>query len=300
MAKTTLTSLLGKKARTGKQQRVERRRRDRPSAEGFWDRPVLINMVADLLLFFGVLALAYAALVSTLRLPLFPLRQVVVVSPLDQVTRTQIEYAVQYSLTGNFFTVDLDGVRTSFEKLPWVRNASVRRRWPDGIEVELEEHVAVARWHNSNGEARLVNRHGEVFVAALAGGQATLPLLGGPEGSAPQVLARYREFSDSLAALGRTPRSLLLSLRQAWQMRLDDGLTIELGREMAADSLNERLHRFIGTYAEAKTRLPGITAVDMRYPNGFAVRIGQAGAGRPNGQRTAIPDEEQNTGKGIT
>lgn len=260
--------------------RVERRRKPRSPADGFWERPPLMNVVADTLLLFGILALGYALLLAVVRLPLFPLKQIVVTSPIDQVTHTQVEYAVQHSLSGNFFTVDLDGIRTSFEKLPWVRKASVRRHWPDALEVEIEEHVAVARWRNSTGEMRLVNRQGEVFNAVLAGSQHALPLFGGPEGSAPQVLARYREFNELLAQLGRTARTVLLSPRQAWQLRLDDGLVLELGRDQNSHSIHERIERFVGTYAAVRERVPlTIAAIDMRYPSGFALRPGSGSTG---------------------
>lgn len=249
------------------------------AADGFWDRPSLLNMVADLLLLFGCIGLGYALIVSVVRLPLFPLRQVVVASALAQVTSTQIEYASRSSLTGNFFTVNLNGVRSAFEKLPWVRKASVRRRWPDGIELDIEEHVAVARWQNSAGETQMVNDHGEVFAAAsLPEGQSVLPLFSGTSGSASQVLERYREFSGVLSPLGRTLRAVALSPRQAWQLRLDDGLILELGREQPDSPLIERLQRFVGVYAQAKQQVrASIASIDMRYPNGFALRPGRGG-----------------------
>lgn len=255
----------------------ERRRRPRPATEGFWDRPPLVNMLADMLFLFGVLALCYAALLLIVRQPAFPLNQVVVVSPLDQVTRTQVEYAVHYAAKGNFFTVDLDSLRSSFEKLPWVRKASVRRLWPDALEVELEEHVAEARWQNRSGESRLVNRQGEVFAAALASQQLALPVFDGPNERAAEMLERYREFVTVLAPLQQKPKRLVLSAREAWQLQLENGLVIDLGREQQAHGLHERLRRFVSTYDELKTHLPfAVAAVDMRYPNGFALRAGQS------------------------
>lgn len=266
----------------------------RPDADGFWDRPLLINLVSDLLLLFGVAALAYAAVMTLVRLPFFPLRQVVVVSTLNQVTPAQIEYAARSSLAGNFFTVNLDDVRSAFEKLPWVRKTSVRRRWPDGVELAIEEHVAAARWRNSDGEAWLVNSHGEVFAASMAGGQGVLPQFGGPEGSAPQMLARYREFAELLAPLGRTSKTVTLSARLAWQLRLDDGLTLELGRDQPKHPIQERLQRFVGTYGEARKRVrTAIATIDMRYPNGFALRPGR-------GEENPDLHNEARNGKGNT
>lgn len=268
----------------------------RPATDGFWDRPPLLNLVADLLLLFGTLALTYAALVTAVRLPVFPLQQVVVVSELEQVTPTQIDYAAKSSLAGNFFTVNLDNVRAAVEKLPWVRKASVRRRWPDGIELVIEEHVVVARWHGSSGEARLVNNHGEVFAAALPAGQSSLPLFGGPEGSAPLMLERFHEFNAVLAPLGRALRVVALSPRQAWQLRLDDGLTLELGRDQTNYPIHDRLQRFVGIYGEAKERSKStIATIDMRYPNGFALRPGHAEA-----THASNLDAPRNSSKGIT
>lgn len=285
-----------------------RPQRSRPAAlraagltapDGFWDRPQLLNLVADLLLLFGAVALGYALVVSATRLPFFPLRQLVVASTLEQVTPTQIEYASRSSLSGNFFTVNLDNVRGAFEKLPWVRKASVRRLWPDGIELTIEEHVAVARWQNSAGEARLVNDRGEVFAASLPNlpdGQSALPLFGGPEGSAAQLLGRYREFAEVLAPLGRTPRAVALSPRQAWQLRLDDGLTLELGRDQLNSPLHERLQRFVGTYAQARTRIKTmIASIDMRYPNGFALRPGRGEAVRGSNRDASSGMNKGNT-----
>lgn len=242
-----------------------------PESVGFWDRPVLINMVADVLIVFSVAVLAWAVSVGIQRLPVFPLREVVVTTPVQQVTTLQIEQAARVSLIGNFFTVDLDGVRAAFEKLPWVRSAEVRRRWPDSVELALEEHVPIARWRQPDGESRLVNSEGEVFAASS---EMSLPTFAGPEGSAPEVLARYREFEPALARLGRHPETLVLSRREAWQLRLDDGLLLELGRDEEKHPLSERMNRFVTYYRAAveKTQVAAGGVVDMRYPNGFALR----------------------------
>ena len=175
--------------------------------------------------------------------------------------------------------MNLDAVRAAIEKLPWVRRAAVRRRWPDGLALEIEEHVAVARWQQAEGaESRLVNREGEVFAAA---GNAELPLFIGPEGTAPEVLARYRELAPLLAPIGRRPASLALSPRLAWRLRLDDGVLLELGRDQARSRVSERLERFAAAHRQATERLKArADVIDLRYPNGFALRLAQAGEER--------------------
>ncbi len=246
---------------------------------GFWDRPQLMNLIADLLFFAASLALGYAATLAVARLPVFPLRELVVTGSLQEVTPTQVEYAASNAVAGNFFTVNLEAVRTAFEKLPWVRKAEVRRRWPDGLDLAIEEHVAAARWKNDDGaEARLVNREGEVFAAAS---NADLPLFVGPEGTAPLILERYREMQPLLEPIDRQPQSLALSPRQAWQLRLDDGVLLDLGRDQAKSRVNERLQRFTAVYRQAAERLRvRADVIDLRYPNGFAMRVARAGEGR--------------------
>jgi cell division protein FtsQ len=248
-----------------------RRPANEPETPGFWDRPALLNLIADLLIVCSVAVLAWAGSVAIQRLPVFPLREVVVAEPLRQVTPDQIEQAARAAVIGNFFTVDLDGVRSAFEKLPWVRHAEVRRRWPDTLELALEEHVAVARWRQADGESQLVDSHGEVFAAAS---EQALPTLAGPNGSAAEMLDRYREFAQALATVGRSPQSLVLSRREAWQVKLDDGLLVELGRDEAKHPLSERMARFTAYYRAAleRVKVAAGSVVDMRYPNGFAVR----------------------------
>lgn len=255
----------------------------RPKAEGFWDRPGQIHLVADFLSFIAIVALGYAGVAAALTMPVFPLKELTVVSPLKQVTTAQLEYAAKNSLAGNFFTVDLDKVRQAFEKLPWVRRVAVRRVWPDSIELQLEEHVAEAIWkQGETEETRLVNSQGEVFAAAS---HAPLPVLAGPTGRAPDVLARYRELLPALAPLGRTLQGLTLSSREAWQLRLDDGLVVELGREQLNAPLKQRLARFVDSYGETVARAGApLVMADLRYPNGFALRLGRSGVPATKGK----------------
>jgi cell division protein FtsQ len=227
-----------------------------------WDDHRFLAAVANLLYALGALALMYALLMVVIRLPIFPLREVSVTGKVAHTTHEQVEAIVRDQLRGNFFTVDLEAARSAFEKLPWVRGVRLRRAWPDRLEVALEEHVALARW----SDIGLVNIHGEVFEAATS---ARLPVFVGPQGSAAEMAAQYRAFAEQLAAVGRAPAQVRLSQRRAWQIKLDDGDVLELGRQ----DLEARLARFTAVYTRTVGRLPpGPHHVDLRYPNGFALR----------------------------
>lgn len=248
-----------------------------------WHKPQLLIAIADLLWLVGVAILLVAIVLGVTRLPLFPLQALAVSAPLQETRRGEIERALAGKLHGNFFSVRPDRVRDALETLPWVRKAQVRRRWPGTLEVTIEEHRAVARW--GEGAAQLVNSYGEVFYGATR--QLPPLVLSGPTGAAPELLARAAEFSAALAPTGRAVRQLALSPRLAWRIVLDDGLVIELGQEQEKAPIVERLKRFAGVYGEVIAgRAVPPAAVDLRYPNGFALRLaglGSAGQLEPRG-----------------
>jgi cell division protein FtsQ len=241
-----------------------------------WNKPQLMIAVSDLLFVTAVAVLLVCALVWSARLPLFPLREVVVTHELREIRRTEVESSLSGRLRGNFFSVNLETIRQSLEQIPWVRHAEVRRQWPSRIEVSIEEHVAVAFWGSATGQ--LVNSYGEVFAASMTVPPSEpLPTLQGPVGLAPEMLGYYQQAEEVLKPLGRLPRALSVSPRLAVQLRLDDGIIVELGRQQAKAPVRERLERFVEFYpnvmSAAKQR-PSV--VDMRYPNGFALRVAAA------------------------
>jgi cell division protein FtsQ len=228
-----------------------------------WDRPATLHRLADAMLMCALLLALYGAVHYALRLPSFALREVRLTHPVSLVSREQIELLIVREAHGNFFTVDLAALRAAFLKLPWVRNVSMRRLWPGRLEIRLEEHVPYARW----GDTALVNTNGEVFSAAYDG---ELPVFIGPDDAAKEIAIQYEYFRTALAVIGRKPQQVLVSARRAWQIRLDDGTTLELGRE----SIEPRLGRFVANYQRTLRPLARrVDLVDLRYANGFAVRI---------------------------
>ncbi len=253
---------------------------------GLWHRPALLNLISDLLTLFAVVGLGWALVAWFVSRPLFPLREVILLSSPAQVAPEQLEYVARTAIRGNFFTVDLQAVRTAFEGVPWVRHAEVRRRWPDGIELSLEEQRAVAYWAEpERGDVGLVNSQGEVFVGES---DAPMPRFSGPQGSAAWLLARHAEFSEALSPLGARLVGVALSAREAWQLKLDNGLVILLGREQDKAPVNKRLARFVAAWPRVSEGVGAqqIVVADLRYPSGFALTpaAGTAAGGASKGK----------------
>ncbi|SEK31782.1 cell division protein FtsQ/DivIB [Nitrosovibrio tenuis] len=236
-----------------------------------WDNHQMLGFLANSLFALAALIAGYFISKWAINLPVFPLKVVSVSSTgtrnsdlagAKHVTREQIEDAVRSQVRGNFFTVDLAAVRNAFRKLPWVRTANVRRVWPQGLDVTLEEHVALARW----GTAALVDTHGEIFNAAS---DEQLPLFDGPEESSSDMVGQYHVFSKLLRPLEQYVDYMKLSPRRAWQIRLGNGTVLELGREQ----MGARLGRYVLAHAHGMVQLnPRLSYVDLRYSNGFAAR----------------------------
>lgn len=238
-----------------------------------WDNAVFLNRSANALYALAAAALIYAGVQAAIHSPLLPLRHLALQGDLTHVTREQAQGAARTGAIGTFFSVDLDAVRRAFEILPWVRKVEVRRVWPDRIQVAIEEQVALARWGTDAQAKRLVNTYGEVFEGELPDA-VRLPQLAGPLGSAEELTRRYGAFRHALAPLDLEPRQVLLSPRYAWQLRLSNGLTLELGRDQLKQPVLARLSRFVAFYAQTLGQLNRrLDYVDLRYPNGFALRV---------------------------
>ena len=151
----------------------------------------------------GLLALAgaYAAWHSSTTLPV---RAVFFKGSLHYTSRDDLADLVQNmggGLGDGIWQVDLDRLRSSALRLPWVRDAAVRRVFPDRVEVTLEEHQPVAYWHD---KGQLVNSFAEVFRAALQA-PLPLPLWAGPTEARRRLNPAQAAFVDRLlAALERT------------------------------------------------------------------------------------------------
>lgn len=217
---------------------------------------VALGVGVGLLLLAGVYA-AWKAM------PELPVREVSFRGTLRHTSQDELTRLAR-SADGSLWRADLEGLRTNAKRLPWIRDAEVRRVFPDRIEVTLEEHTPVAYWKEKDG-AGIVNSHAEVFRADY---REPLPAWSGPKASSGEVMQQYTRFSEILAPSGARPVEVRLSERRAWQLKLDDGTVLELGR---ADT-EARLERFI----KARGKVPGLQLTglhaDLRYGSGLALR----------------------------
>ncbi|QVL45047.1 MAG: cell division protein FtsQ/DivIB [Methylophilaceae bacterium] len=226
-----------------------------------WHQPNQLNWLANCLYAAAIMMLLYGLIIAFIRLPIFPINVVEVGGQLEHVSRKQVELIVEEHLTGNFFTLDLKKTRDAFEKLPWTRNVSVRRHWPSTINVEIEEHKALARW----GDIALVNTYGELFHGAS---DDDLPVFYGAGNAVKEVAQQYAQFKEILLDIDMQVTQVNLSPRFSWEIKTDKNVSIALGRE----HMNARLAQFSIAYQTVLSHLnTTIQYADLRYPNGFSL-----------------------------
>ena len=260
---------------------------------------LLERIIRTLPVFGGVVAggfvIVYAGnFIRDVEIPeILPVEDVQVVGELKFLNKKAIEETVKRSVSGGYFTVDLTAVRDLLQYQPWVRSVSLRRVWPASITVTIEEQVPVAYW-NDDG---YINEAGEVFKPATVNTTLNLPKLSGPEGQHDNVWKFMNQLYQEMALLDYQVTRLKLDDRRAWQLVISTGPESssttqadngqDIGVKLGRFDTQKRLQRFIGILPSLIASQSGesgsddgsmfgtdrIELIDMRYPNGFAVKM---------------------------
>lgn len=194
-----------------------------------------------------------------------PVRTLRVKGELQHVTEAQLRELIPPHVANGLLRVDIAAIRAAVEGLPWVARASVRRAWPDTVELSVREQEPVARW----GDDGLVSARGEVFRPEDLRGVPALPALSGPDDTAPMVVKHFRQLRALMLEAGLEVHAASMDERRAWSVTLGNGVGLMLGR----DAHERRLRRFLRVYGPSLSQWAGqIKQVDLRYTNGFAVR----------------------------
>ena len=240
-----------------------------------WHDVRLLNRIANL--FFGIFVLTVLCGVATwfTRQPVFML-SVIRVQEMDgrqlsHVNALTVAGVAVPKIRGNFFTVNLEQVREAFRAVPWVRDVTVRRIWPNGLLVLVEEHRPLGKWGD---DGQLLSVKGDVFTANIAEAEEDFRLLNfyAPPGSQKEVLLRYEELRKGFSDIRLEPVVIELSDRYAWKVTLSNGITVLFGREQGVNTVSSQMARLVAVYPRMSAQIKRIRRIDLRYPNGLAVK----------------------------
>jgi cell division protein FtsQ len=254
-------------------------------ASPLWNYPERMQKLSRFLMRCFVLMVCIGILVWLSQRPVFALRQVVIEpvagETLKHINKPVVKQQVLETVQGNFFSVRLEDVKRGCESMPWVRHANVRRVWPNGLIVSIEEQKPFGIWGSIDSHT-LMNTHGELFAGRVSDVSDGIVLINvsGPEDSSKEVMRLYEKANAWFKPWNAEVKTLTLSDRYAWHVKLSNGMKVEFGRdeENSDKTLTEdRVARLFKYWPQIQEKWANrVDAIDLRYANGFAVHLASA------------------------
>lgn len=193
---------------------------------------------------------------------LLPIKHIELNALFEKTDPVVIKHHLRRHVKG-FISTDVLKLKQEILNLPFVDEVIVKRIWPDKLLITLVEQKLIAVWD----ENFFVNNKGEV-IGGLGQSSLNLPRFHGPAGQSKLMLDQYNQMSKALESVARKIVELDLTSRRSWQLTLDNGLKLILGRK----DFSEKLAAMIDVYPKLKLSYGDhIDSIDLRHPNGFSV-----------------------------
>lgn len=243
----------------------------------FWEHWLTSRAYWRVLGYGAALAVVCLACLYIAQLSYFDWRRVTISGDVSRVSLQAIKNQTRADLDGNFWNIDLRGMQKRLEQVPWVQRAVVHRQFPDTLRVQIEEQVPAAIWQSDTANA-FVNGFGEVFEADASEVGEDLPVFIGQEEQSARMMSMYVALQREVNEYGVQIQEIELSRGGSWSVLLSTGCRLMLGQGGDRE-LQARLQRFFSALNEispekpAKEALVMIALADLRYQNGFSVRL---------------------------
>ncbi|MCX7100474.1 MAG: cell division protein FtsQ/DivIB [Methylobacter sp.] len=211
-----------------------------------------------------VLVLASLGWIANYGIKKIPIKYVRTEGVFQYLSKDEIKSALKPLVRTGFFDADMQAIHQVVTELTWVDTVTVKRVWPDAIDIKVREKKPYVRW----GQNRLVSAKGEIITPKNMDAFMTLPLLQGPELQQIKTLEIMKGVNTALADQSMKMAEFTINDRWSWKIKLTTGLEILLGRNEQL----KKLQRFLKTLEVlGQEQVDRIAIVDLRYPNGYAV-----------------------------
>lgn len=165
---------------------------------------------------------------------------------------------------------DIVSARDRVRALPWVKEASVRRVYPDTLFVEIEEHAPFARLLD-DGRIHLVTLEGEEITDEIGDHHAGLPLVVG-EGAPREATDFFNQLAERPHVLRQVVALERVGSRR-WTLHMNHGVQVHLPETQSADALAQ-LETMMRRHAILER---AVAVIDLRRPEQLIVRLTQQG-----------------------
>jgi cell division protein FtsQ len=193
-----------------------------------------------------------------------PIANVIVKGNFHYVEKNTVDLLVQKMIGDSFVGENIDIIKKRLQAMSWIDNVNLARQWPDRLLVNVTEQTPIARW----GDSSFINVRGELIDVVDNVELAHLSQLSGEKQDAPIIMQQYSVMATVFQAYGIGVSALEKDRRGVWQLRLDNGWLVVLGRGDIFAKVQRLTHLFdkqlLATTAKIKV-------IDIRYSNGLAV-----------------------------
>jgi cell division protein FtsQ len=194
---------------------------------------------------------------------LLPIRSIQLMGSFKNLDQQEVESTLQSYIGQGFFSLDIHQLQQTLKANSWTESVSVRRIWPDKLQVTIREKKPIARWDDDH----LLSDSARVFAASGAD-YAHLPLVHAANHAPEWALGQFHKLQAQFKRVDERVVSLQVDSRGALDVILINGLQIKLGR----DDVDRKIDRLVNIYQQQiLPRREQIERIDLRYSNGFAV-----------------------------
>ena len=194
-----------------------------------------------------------------------PIRYVQVEGAFQYIDKEDIKNKIAPLVQSSYFSVDLQVIQHTVMSLPWAEKVQVQRIWPDRLKLRIYEQKPVVRWQSES----LLNVKGDIFKPMNLDEFQSLPVLYAPVEQRQQMLQVMDGLTLSLMDQGLHLTEFRVSERQSWLLAMESGMIIQLGRFQPLQKFTLLMQTLMVIGSELVGK---IVYIDMRYPNGYAVR----------------------------
>ncbi|WP_444542145.1 cell division protein FtsQ/DivIB [Chelatococcus composti] len=200
----------------------------------------------------------------------FGIKQVVI-SGLAELRPAEILEAAGISPNRSVLFIDPAEVRRNLEAVPMIREASVRKLYPNELAITITEREPFALWQR-NGEVFVVAADGTVIDFLNDARYARLPLVVGDR--ANERSADYLELLDAAGSLRERVKAGSLIAGRRWNLILDNGLEVRLPESNPTAAVAR-----LAELEESERILErDILVIDMRQSDRVVMRLGAEAA----------------------
>lgn len=192
------------------------------------------------------------------------------ISGQSETSEVDVLNALDIGTYPSLLTLELDSAKERIESLPWVKTATIKKLFPDSLEIEISERDPFALWQH-DGLVSLIDVSGRVITEDVGERYASLPRVVGT-GAAPLARA-YTDMMKQFPTIEARSRAGVYVSGRRWTIVLDNGMQLML----PPDKPEAALATIASMEADHAVFSREISVIDLRRPGQLVVRLTDKG-----------------------